>query len=91
MHICGIVMPRKEVPILLPNEELQPCLRPPAHGGMHLMQNPRGQYFRWSFDEVFCGGKNRCVCRADGELIECFSYREITTEEAKALLNIPTD
>lgn len=91
MHICGIVMPRKEVPILLPNEELQPCLRPPAHGGMHLMQNPRGHYFRWSFDEVFCGNKNHCICRADGELIQCFSYSEITDEEAKVLLNIPTD
>ena len=78
---CGIIVIRqREIVGERDDHYLAECILKNNHLGSHLIKTPELRYFVWSNDYA-CG-----CCRPDEE-DRCYTYGEITPEEAKELLS----
>lgn len=83
---CAELLPRGDVIITgLFNEDGTPeCLLHEGHTGDHLVHTQNG-YFLWRAEENYCIDSEGNVC--DCDYIECYTFCEITEDEAGRLLS----
>ena len=81
MDTCGIIAPRQSDIIGYREDKyLAECICPKHHLSPHVIKTPEGRYFDWE-DDWECG-----CCEPD-EDEHCYTFGEITEEEAQEYIN----
>lgn len=76
---CSVCIPTFNFPFC--NEHEAECLMKYAHSGEHICQLSNGKHIQWEPDEFACD-----ECEEAEIECECFSWDEISEEEAKELI-----
>jgi hypothetical protein len=83
---CYYLLPSAEPLIISWKEPLPECLLEEGHKGEHLILTKRSRYFVWASYTDPCGDDCECVKDMSYLGYECFTYGEISNEQAQKLL-----